>query len=153
VGLGAAIEKATNSLEVNVAKVAALRDDFLEKVRVRIPHILINGAKKGSRLPSNANISFKYVEGESILLSLDEYGIATSSGSACSSGSLEPSHVLLAMGVPAAFAHGSIRFSFGKDNTQEDVDYTVEKLTETIERLRKLSPLFSYEKGEGKDVQ
>ena len=97
------------------------------------------------RLPNNADFSFEYIEGESILFSLDLAGIAVSSGSACSSGSLEPSHVLLAIGVPEELAHGSIRFTFGKENTEEEVDYTVEKIKETVERLRKMSPLFKLD--------
>ena len=95
-----------------------------------------------NRLPANANFSFRYIEGESLLFSLDLAGIAVSSGSACSSGSLEPSHVLLAMGLPEGLAHGSIRFSFGKDNTPAQIDYAVDKLKEIVVKLRALSPLF-----------
>ena len=94
-------------------------------------------------MPSNANFSFKYVEGESILMRLDMAGIAVSSGSACSSGSLEPSYVLLSIGVPIEVAHGSIRFSFGKNNTLDEAKYTLEKLKETIDILRKMSPLYN----------
>ena len=98
-----------------------------------------------NRLPANANFSFRYVEGESLLFSLDLSGIAVSSGSACSSGSLEPSHVLLAMGLPEGLAHGSVRFTFGKDNTMAEVDRTVDVLKETVVKLRALSPLFPKE--------
>ena len=98
------------------------------------------------RVPGNADFSFEYIEGESILFSLDLAGIAVSSGSACSSGSLEPSHVLLAIGVDVALSHGSIRFSFGKDNTVEEVDYAVDVLKKTVERLRNMSPLYKIDK-------
>ena len=104
------------------------------------------------RLPQNANFSFEYIEGESILMSLDLAGIATSSGSACSSGSLEPSHVLLATGLPIEIAHGSIRFSFGKHNTMEEVEYTVDELKKIVAKLRKMSPLFNEIKGENANV-
>ena len=102
-------------------------------------------------MPANADFSFEYIEGESILFSLDLDGIAVSSGSACSSGSLEPSHVLLSMGVEEALAHGSIRFSFGKHNTIEEIDYAVDSLKNAVERLRQMSPLFTI-KGEIKNV-
>ena len=106
-----------------------------------IPYVKLNGHPK-NRLPNNANFSFRYIEGESLLFSLDLAGIAVSSGSACSSGSLEPSHVLLATGMPEGLAHGSIRFSFGKENTIEEADFAVDVLKETVLRLRALSPLF-----------
>lgn len=132
--------------------VASLRDRFISRVQNEIPYCQLNGPKDGSkRLPNNADFSFDYIEGESILFSLDLAGIAVSSGSACSSGSLEPSHVLLACGVPEEVAHGSIRFTFGKENTVEEVDYTVDKLKEIVARLRAMSPLFDL-KGEVKDV-
>ena len=105
-----------------------------------------NGPKL-NRAPGNANFSFEFIEGESLLLNLDLDGIATSSGSACSSGSLEPSHVLLATGLDHATAQGTIRFSFGKDNTIEEADYTVEALKKIVTRLRVLSPLFNEDKG------
>ena len=140
-------------MESNNAHVRALRDDFVRKVKERIPQIRFNGASDFTkRLPGNANFSFEYIEGESILMRLDLAGIAVSSGSACSSGSLEPSYVLLSIGVPIELAHGSIRFSFGKCNTQEEVDYTVEQLCKTVEFLRELSPLFKNVKGEEKYV-
>ena len=153
VGLGKAIELAVAERERNNAHIRALRDDFVSKVMERIPHIRFNGAADFSkRLPGNANFSFEYIEGESILMRLDLAGVAVSSGSACSSGSLEPSYVLLSVGVPIELAHGSIRFSFGKSNTQEEADYTVEQLCGTVEFLRELSPLFKNVKGEEKYV-
>jgi len=110
-----------------------------------------NGSRD-KRLCSNASFSFRYIEDESILYSLDLEGIAASSGSACSSGSLEPSRTLLAIGVPVGLAHGTIRFSFGKDNTEADVDYTVDKLKEIVARLRNMSPLFKAVKEDAKNV-
>ena len=134
------------TLEEDAKYVASLRDRFIKRVTVEIPYVKLNGPKDGSkRLPNNADFSFEYIEGESILFSLDLAGIAVSSGSACSSGSLEPSHVLLALGVPEELAHGSIRFTFGKENTVEEVDYTVDKLKEIVDRLRKMSPLFKLD--------
>ena len=106
-----------------------------------IPYVKLNGSRE-NRLSNNADFSFYFIEGESILIMLDLEGIAVSSGSACSSDSLDPSHVLLAMGIPAEYAHGSIRFTFGKDNTLEEVEYTVDKLKEIIHKLREMSPLF-----------
>ena len=124
--------------------VASLRDRFVKRVLEEIPSVKLNGAKDTSkRLPSNADFSFEYIEGESILFSLDMDGIAVSSGSACSSGSLEPSHVLLAIGLSEEIAHGTIRFSFGKENTVEEVDYVVDTLKSTIKRLREMSPLWN----------
>ena len=124
--------------------VASLRDRFVKRVLEEIPNVKLNGAKDTSkRLPSNADFSFEYIEGESILFSLDMDGIAVSSGSACSSGSLEPSHVLLAIGLSEEIAHGTIRFSFGKENTVEEVDYVVDTLKSTIKRLREMSPLWN----------
>ena len=134
------------TLEEDAKYVASLRDRFIKRVTEEIPYVKLNGPKDGSkRLPNNADFSFEYIEGESILFSLDLAGIAVSSGSACSSGSLEPSHVLLALGVPEELAHGSIRFTFGKENTVEEVDYTVDKLKEIVDRLRKMSPLFKLD--------
>lgn len=141
VGLGKAIEIATTEMEKNNEHVKNLRDTFIEKVEKRIPHIKFNGHRE-RRLCNNANFSFRFIEGESILFSLDLNGIAVSSGSACSSGSLEPSRVLLAIGVPIGLAHGSIRFSFGKCNTMQDVDKVVDVLEENVLRLRKMSPLW-----------
>ncbi len=153
VGMGAAIERAIAHMDDNNARNAALRNYFVEQVLARIPDVRLNGpADWNRRLANNANFSFEYIEGESILMCLDLAGIAVSSGSACSSGSLDPSHVLLAIGVPIESAHGSIRFSFGKSNTKEQVDYVLDKLVETVERLRAMSPLFQYVQGEQKYV-
>ena len=144
VGIAEALRIATEELDRNAAYVASLRDRFISRVLREIPYVKLNGHPK-DRLPANANFSFRYIEGESLLYSLDLAGVAVSSGSACSSGSLEPSHVLLAMGVPEGLAHGSIRFSFGKDNAPEEVDYAVDRLKEIVVKLRALSPLFPKE--------
>ena len=153
VGMGYAIEKAVRDMEKNNAHIASLRDYFVKKVIANISDVRYNGTEDTSRrLASNANFSFEYIEGESILMSLDLAGIAVSSGSACSSGSLEPSYVLLSLGVPIELAHGSIRFSFGKDNTMEETEYTLKKLYEVVARLREMSPLFKKFEGEQKYV-
>lgn len=146
VGMAAALEIAVDEMEANNKHIAALRDRFVDRVMREIPYVRFNGNKE-HRVPSVANFSFEFVEGEGILMLMDFNGIAVSSGSACSSGSLDPSHVLLAMGVPIEVSHGSIRFSFGKDNTMEEVDYTVDKLKETITKLREMSPLFNLKTG------
>ncbi len=152
VGFAKAFEIAMAEREQNYNYVSSLRDRFIARVLAEIPYVKLNGPKDGSkRLPANADFSFEFIEGESILFSLDLAGIAVSSGSACSSGSLEPSHVLLALGVPEELAHGSIRFSFGKHNTQEEVDYTVDVIKEAVQKLRAMSPLFNA-KGEIKNV-
>ena len=146
VGFAEAFRVAIENREKNNAHVSALRDRFIKRVLDEVPYVKLNGPKDGTkRLPANADFSFKFIEGESILFSLDLAGIAVSSGSACSSGSLEPSHVLLALGLPEGLAHGSIRFSFGKHNTEEEVDYAVEVIKSAVERLRKMSPLFKEE--------
>lgn len=146
VGFAEAFRTAIENREKNNAHVSALRDRFIKRVLEEVPYVKLNGPKDGTkRLPANADFSFKYIEGESILFSLDLAGIAVSSGSACSSGSLEPSHVLLALGLPEGLAHGSIRFSFGKHNSEEEVDYAVEVIKSAVERLRKMSPLFHAE--------
>lgn len=146
VGIGVAIEQAKLNLD-KTQEIAKLRDYMHSRILKEIPYIKVNGSMS-KRLPNNLNVSFQYVEGESILLSLDLEGIAASSGSACSSGSLEPSHVLLAMGLKAELAHGSIRFSLCKDTTKEEIDYTVDCLKTVIEKLRYMSPLFkSDDKG------
>ena len=151
IGMGEAIKIAVADMKKNNAYISSLRDRFVQRVLNEIPYVRYNG-HPANRLPSNASFSFDYVEGESILMLLDFSGIAVSSGSACSSGSLDPSHVLLAMGVPVEVSHGTIRFTFGKHNTLEEVDYTVDKLKEIIERLRNMSPLFALKKGEVKNV-
>ena len=144
VGLAEAFRIANEEMAQNNAHVSAIRDRFIARVLHEIPYVKLNGHPK-DRLPNNANFSFRYIEGESLLFSLDLAGIAVSSGSACSSGSLEPSHVLLATGLPEGLAHGSIRFSFGKENTAGQIDIAVEKLKEIVVRLRNLSPLFPKE--------
>lgn len=141
VGFGKAAEIAAQELEGEMKRLAALRDKLIKGIEERIPEIRVNGHRT-KRLPGNANISFRYIEGESLLLSLDMKGIAASSGSACTSGSLDPSHVLLAIGLPHEIAHGSLRMTLGRDNTEEDIDYVLEVLPEIVERLRSMSPLY-----------
>ena len=143
VGMAVALKEAVENIDETAKYVGELRNRFVSKVLERIDEIYFNGAKDMSkRLCNNANFSFRYIEGESILFSLDLAGICASSGSACSSGSLEPSRTLLAIGVPVGTAHGSIRFTFGKENTVEDVDYVVDELVKTVEKLRAMSPLY-----------
>lgn len=142
VGLGEAIMLAVSEMEERTKHEREVRDYFVERVLKEIPEVSYNGSPT-NRLASNASLSFKYVEGEGILLSLDLEGIAVSSGSACSSGSLAPSHVLLAIGKSEENAHGTIRFSFGKDNTKSDADITVDALVKIIKKLRAMSPLYS----------
>jgi len=139
VGLGRACELAAAHLDEENTKVKRLRDRLEKAILKKCPDCRLNG-DPANRLPNTCNISFEFVEGEAILLMLDKYGICASSGSACTSGSLEPSHVLRAMGVPFTAAHGSIRFSLSRYNTQEEVDYTIEKLPPIISKLRELSP-------------
>jgi cysteine desulfurase len=145
IGFGKAAEIARLNFKEHVAHVSSLRDHFVERVLAEIPDTHYNGSKE-HRHPGNANITFEYVEGESILLYLDFAGISCSSGSACSSRSLQPSHVLTALGIPVELIHGSIRFTFGDPTTMEDVDYTVDRLKEVIEKLRNISSI-SKEKG------
>lgn len=147
VGMAHALEFAVMEMEENNKRIASLRDHFVERVVREIPYVRFNGNKEHC-VPSVANFSFEFVEGEGILMLMDFNGVAVSSGSACSSGSLDPSHVLLAMGVPIEVSHGSIRFSFGKDNTIDEVDYAVDTLKETIAKLREMSPLFNLTEGE-----
>jgi len=144
VGFAEAFKIAESERETNFAYVSGLRDRFIDRVLNEVPFIKLNGPRN-NRLPANADFSFEFIEGESILFCLDLEGIAVSSGSACSSGSLEPSHVLLALGVEEALAHGSIRFSFGKHNTMEEVDYAVDVIKSTVNKLREMSPLFKAE--------
>jgi cysteine desulfurase len=139
VGLGKACELAAKNIEEENNKVKNLRDKLENAILDKCLDSMLNGDKE-NRLPNTANISFKYIEGEAILLMLDQYGICASSGSACTSGSLEPSHVLRAMGVPFTAAHGSIRFSLSRYNTEEEVDYTIEKMPAIVNQLRQLSP-------------
>lgn len=141
VGYGVAAKRAAETMEERTAKERQLRDYFIERVQKEIPYVKLNGHPT-KRLPNNINFSFRFVEGESLLIMLDMKGIAGSSGSACTSGSLDPSHVLLAIGLPHEIAHGSLRLSLGEDTTKEDLDYTLEQIKEIIQRLRDLSPLY-----------
>ena len=141
VGLAKALQIAVANMKEEWKREETLRNYFEDEVSKRIPEIKING-KGARRLPGTSSITFKYLEGESMLLNLSLKGIAVSSGSACSSDSLQPSHVLLAMGVPAEFAHGTLRFSLSKYTTKEEIDYTIESLVEIIGKLRELSPLW-----------
>lgn len=142
VGLGKAIEIATESIEENRARLTVLRDKLIDGILERIPYARLNGPRGDKRLPGNSNISFEFIEGESILLSLDFEGICASSGSACTSGSLDPSHVLLAIGLPHEKAHGSLRTTLGAASTEEDVEKLLNELPPIIERLRNMSPLW-----------
>jgi len=144
VALGKAITLANENIESHNAKLAEMRDALIEKILSRIPETRLNGHKE-KRLPGNVNVSISYIEGEALLLSLDLKGIAASSGSACTSGSLDPSHVLLAIGLPHEIAHGSLRMTFSEENTMEEVDYAVESLKEIVARLREMSPLYEEE--------
>lgn len=140
VGLGAAIERAHKNMAADMARVSVLRDKLISGILKNIPHVKLNGHPT-QRLPQNVNFSIRYIEGESILLMLDINGIAASSGSACTSGSLDPSHVLLAIGIPHEIAHGSLRLTLSDMTTDEEVDYVLETLTKTVKRLRDMSPL------------
>ncbi len=139
VGLGKACELAAQNIEAENSEVKRLRDKLENAILKTCPDCRVNGDPE-NRLPNTTNISFEYIEGEAILLMLDKYGICASSGSACSSGSLEPSHVLRAMGVPFTAAHGSIRFSLSRYNTEDEIDYTIKKIPQIVNRLRELSP-------------
>jgi cysteine desulfurase len=139
IGLGKACELARNHFTKDMVRVQQLRDKLESVLLEKVPHAFVNGDRE-NRLPNTTSIAFEYIEGESILLMLNEYGICASSGSACTSGSLEPSHVLRAMGVPFTAAHGSIRFSLSTYNTEEDIDFIIEKMPPIIERLRSMSP-------------
>lgn len=146
VGLGKAIELATENIDSHNEKLLKMRKKLIDGVMEKIPYTRLNGHPE-KRLPNNANFCFQYIEGESLLLNLDMKGIAGSSGSACTSGSLDPSHVLLAIGLPHEIAHGSLRLTLGDDNTEEDIDYVLEVLPEIVERLRSMSPLYEKVKG------
>ena len=141
VGLAKALEIANNDIEKNAKYLKELRDYYIKSIEEKIKFVKLNGDRE-KRLPSNANFSFRFIEGESLLLNLDLKGICASSGSACTSGTLDPSHVLLAIGLKHEIAHGSLRVSFGIDNTKEDVDYLIDSLVEIINRLREMSPLY-----------
>jgi len=142
IGLGKACELAARNMDTENRMVLRLRDKLEAEILSRIPNSRVNGTGP-YRLPNTTNISFEFVEGEAILLLMDDYGICASSGSACTSGSLQPSHVLRAMGVPFTMAHGSIRFSLSIYNTEEEIDFVIEKLPSIIERLRSMSPYWN----------
>lgn len=141
VGLGKAAELAVAELEETREKLTALRDKLIQGILDNIPYARLNGHPT-DRLPGNCNVSFEFIEGESMLLLLDALGVAASSGSACTSGSLDPSHVLLAIGLPHEKAHGSLRLTLDRDNTEEEVDFVLEKLPGIVQRLRDMSPLY-----------
>lgn len=145
VGLGKAIELATADIDAHNAKLIEMRDHMISEILARIPETRLNGDAT-RRLPGNVNVSVRYIEGESLLLSLDLKGIAASSGSACTSGALDPSHVLLAIGLPHEVAHGSLRLTMNEENTMEEVETVVEALVEIVKRLRAMSPLYHAEK-------
>lgn len=141
VGMGKAVEIASERMEEQSASIAKMRDYLIEQVLEKVPYARLNGHRT-NRLPNNANFCFRFIEGEGMLILLDQAGICGSSGSACTSGSLDPSHVLLAIGLPHEIAHGSLRLTLSEDTTKEDIDYTVDKLAEIIARLRSMSPLY-----------
>ena len=141
VGIGKAIEIATADIDAHNAKLSAIRDHMIERILKEIPYTRLNGHPT-TRLPGNVNVCFRFIEGESLLMLLDAKGIAGSSGSACTSGSLDPSHVLLAIGLPHEIAHGSLRLSLSEENTMEEADYVVDALVEIVSRLRSMSPLY-----------
>jgi cysteine desulfurase len=141
VGLGAAIELATMDIGGHNARIAALRDRLLKGILDTIPYARLNGHPE-KRLPGNLNVSFEFIEGESMLLWLDDEGICGSTGSACTSGSLEPSHVMLAIGLPHEVAHGSLRLTLGDANTEQDVDRVLDVLPKVVAKLREMSPLY-----------
>ncbi|MBI4657088.1 MAG: cysteine desulfurase NifS [Elusimicrobia bacterium] len=147
VGIGKACELALKNMKHESSRVRALRDSLEKRIVDSIPNTRVNGGK-AERIPNTTNISFEYIEGESILLLLSEKGICASSGSACTSGSLEPSHVLMAMQSPHTFAHGSIRFSISVYNTEEEIDFVAKQMADIVARLRKISPF-----GEGKPTE
>ena len=141
VGMAKAAELAHRDMQRNIAHMTSLRDHYIERVEKEIPYCKLNGHRT-KRLPGNANFSFSFVEGESLLMNLGAQGVCISTGSACASGSLDPSHVLLAIGVPHEIAHGSIRMSMSEDTTLEQIDYAVDALKTSVERIRSLSPLY-----------
>ena len=142
VGMGKAIELICAEMEEENARMTAMRDRLIAGILEKIPDARLNGHPT-KRLPGNVNVSIRFIEGEALLLSLDMAGIAGSSGSACTSGSLDPSHVLLAIGLPHEIAHGSLRLTLGRYNTEADVDYVLEQLPKIVERLRAMSPLYA----------
>ena len=141
VGLGAAVERAVRTMEERTSKEMELRDYMINRVLEEIPYTKLNGHRE-LRLPNNTNFSFRFIEGESLLIMLDMKGICGSSGSACTSGSLDPSHVLLAIGLPHEIAHGSLRLTLSEETTKEEIDFVIEELKNTVSRLRNMSPLY-----------
>ncbi len=141
IGLGTAVKRAVRTMEERTKKERELRDYLIDRVLAEIPYCRLNGHRT-ERLPNNANFSFSFIEGESLLIRLDMKGICGSSGSACTSGSLDPSHVLLAIGLPHETAHGSLRLTLGEDTTREDLDYVIDSLKEIVAGLREMSPLY-----------
>ncbi len=141
VGMGKAVEIAMAEHQERIAAKVALRDYLIEKMLKEIPYTKLNGHRE-LRLPNNTNFSFRFIEGEALLILLEQAGICGSSGSACTSGSLDPSHVLLAIGLPHEIAHGSLRLTLSEENTREEMDYVVEKLKTIVQRLREMSPLY-----------
>ena len=141
IGIGTATARAVRTMEERTAKEKELRDYLIERVMTEIPYTKLNGHRT-DRLPNNTNFSFQFIEGESLLIMLDMKGICGSSGSACTSGSLDPSHVLLAIGLPHEIAHGSLRLTLSEETTKEDIDYVVDSLKEIVTRLRNMSPLY-----------
>lgn len=146
IGLGKAIERAYEHFDEHNKRISDMRDRLIKGIMERVPYTRLNGHPE-KRLSGNTSFCFEFIEGESLLLNLDMKGIAGSSGSACTSGSLDPSHVLLAIGLPHEIAHGSLRLSLGDINTDEDIDYVLEVLPEIVDRLRQMSPLYEKVKG------
>ncbi len=141
VGLAKAVEIAFATMEERTKKETAMRDHLIDRLLAEVPYARLNGHRT-KRLPNNVNLSFQFIEGESMLIMLDMKGICASSGSACTSGSLDPSHVLLAIGLPHEIAHGSLRMTLGEENTMEEMDYVVEQIKEIVTKLRAMSPLY-----------
>lgn len=141
VGFGKAVEIAMDNIKERTEKEIALRDRLISEILKKVPYTRLNG-DRNKRLPNNVNLSFQFIEGESLLIMLDMKGICGSSGSACTSGSLDPSHVLLSIGLPHEIAHGSLRLTVSEDNTEEEVDYVIEAVAEIVEKLRNMSPLY-----------
>ena len=141
VGIGMAAQRAFTGLDERTAKVIGLREHLIKRIEKEIPHCRLNGDRT-RRLPNNVNFSFRFIEGESLLIMLDMKGICASSGSACTSGALDPSHVLLAIGLPHEIAHGSLRLTLSEENTIEEIDYVIDAIKEIVDRLRQMSPLY-----------
>jgi len=142
VGMGKAARMAAETMQARAEKEIKLRDHLIKRVMNEIEHVRLNGPEGEGRLPNNVNFAFRFIEGEALLLMLDHKGICASSGSACTSGSLDPSHVLLAIGLPHEIAHGSLRLSLSDENTLEEMDYVVDALKDVVKRLREMSPLY-----------